>query len=289
LASSRIVECVYFYRVAAGFIIVTMRCPRFRGLALLALTYALFSAGALSSAAEREGTVHGFPVLLDLDGKKLADGEFSQAVAGDELHVKLTYVFKDGRRVEEISELAEKPRLIQKRWSWRESRGDRVLRRFQIDFAAGKATAEKLEDGRQKSWSEEVKIEPGSTFAGFGFILAIKELREKLLGGAHAEIKTIGFTPKPRELSVDVSHVGLDEMAMGGRTVRGERFLLRPKIPRIVTVFVKIPDYSVWLINPPPADFLRMEGPLMEPSDPLVRIDLMGGGKSGPAKPVVPK
>jgi hypothetical protein len=258
-----------------------------RIIAQLVLTSALLFAAAF--AAGREGTVHGFPVLLDLSGNKLADGEFSQSVEADRLHVKLTYAFKDGRRVEEISTLAQKPRLVQDRWSWRETRGDRLLRRFEIDFAAAKATAEKLENGQQKSWSEEVKIEPGRTFAGFGFVLAIKQLRGKLLNDAHAEIKTIGFTPKPRALSVDVSYVGLEEMAMGGRTLRGEHFLLRPNIPRIVTVFVKIPDYSVWLINPPPADFLRMEGPLMEPSDALVRIDLVSGGKSGPAKPVAPK
>jgi hypothetical protein len=255
----------------------------------LILSVLFFVGTTYAAAAGREGTVHGFPVLLDLGGNKLADGDFSQSVEGDRLQVKLTYAFKDGRRVEEFSTLAQKPRLIQERWSWRESRGDRILRRFQIDFSAGKATAEKLEDGQQKNWSEDVKIEPGRTFAGFGFVLAIKELRQKLLGGTHAEIKTIGFSPKPRGLSVDVSYVGLEEMAMGGRTVRGERFLLHPKIPRIVTVFVKIPDYSVWLINPPPADFLRMEGPLMEPSDALIRVDLLTGGNSGPAKPVAGK
>ena len=236
-----------------------------------------------SFAAEREGAQHGFPVLLDLNGKKLADGDFSQTVEGDRIHVKLTYAFSDGRRVEEISQLRQKPKLTQEKWSWRESRGDQTLRRFQIDFAGGKATAEKREGDQQKTWSEDVKIEPGQTFAGFGFVLAIKELREKLLGGAHAEIKTIGFTPKPHGLSIDVSHAGVEDMAMGGRRVRGDRFLLRPKIPRIVKVFVTIPDYSVWLVSPAPAGFLRMEGPLMEPSDPLIRIDLMGGGKSGPA------
>lgn len=256
---------------------------------LVLLTALFLSVASFAAEGEREGALHGFPVLLDLKGNKLADGDFSQSLEGDRLRVKLTYTFHDGRRVEEISELRQKPQLTQEKWSWRESRGDRILRRFQIDFAAGKATGEKREGDEQKSWSEDVEIERGRTFAGFGFVLAIKEMRQKLLGGTHAEIKTIGFTPKPRGLSVDVSHVGLEEMEMGGRTLRGDRFLLRPKIPRIVKLFVTIPDYSVWLVNPPPAGFLRMEGPLMEPSDPLVRIDLMGGGKSGPAKPAASK
>jgi hypothetical protein len=253
---------------------------------ILILAALCVSPRTFAAEGEREGALHGFPVLLDLNGNKLADGDFSQFLEGERLRIKLTYAFRDGRRVEELSELRQKPELTQEKWSWRESRGDETLRRFQIDFAAGKAMAEKREGGAQKSWSEEVKIEPGRTFADFGFVLAIKERRAKLLGGAHDEIKTIGFTPKPHALAVDVSYVGLEQMAMGGRIVRGDRFLLRPKIPRIVKVFVKIPDYSVWLANPPPAGFLRMEGPLMEPSDPLIRIDLMGGGKSGPSAAV---
>jgi hypothetical protein len=255
--------------------------PRLLQIANILIAGVLLCLPVFAADVEREGAQHGFPVLLDLSGKKLADGDFSQAAEGDRIRVKLTYAFSDGRRVEEICEFKQKTKLTQEKWSWRESRGDQTLRRFQIDFPGGKATAEKREGGQQKSWSEDVKIEPGQTFAGFGFVLAIKELREKLLGGAHAEIKTIGFTPKPRGLSVDVSHVGVEEMAMGGRTVRGDRFLLRPKIPRIVKLFITIPDYSIWLVSPPPAGFLRMEGPLMEPSDPLIRIDLMGGGKSG--------
>jgi hypothetical protein len=203
-------------------------------LALLAAL--LLAAPAWAAQGEREGALHGFPVLLDLGGNKLADGDFSQSLEGERLRITLAYAFRDGRRVEEITELRQKPQLTQEKWSWRESRAGQILRRFQIDFAGGKATAEKREDEQQKSWSEEVKIEPGRTFAGFGFVLAIKELREKLLGGAHAEIKTIGFTPKPRGLSVEVSHVGLEEMTMGGRMLRGDRFLLRPKIPRIVKV-----------------------------------------------------
>jgi len=33
----------------------------------------------------------------------------------------------------------------------------------------------------------------------------------------------------------------------------------------------------------PPAGFLRWEGPLALPDDPMVRVDLLPGGQSGPA------
>jgi hypothetical protein len=35
---------------------------------------------------------------------------------------------------------------------------------------------------------------------------------------------------------------------------------------------VKAPDANVWL-TPPPAVFVRFQGALVEPSDPIIRID----------------
>jgi hypothetical protein len=39
----------------------------------------------------------------------------------------------------------------------------------------------------------------------------------------------------------------------------------------------------IWLTHEPPAAFLRWEGPLVEPDDPVVRVDLLPGGTSEPA------
>ncbi len=75
-------------------------------------------------------------------------------------------------------------------------------------------------------------------------------------------------------------------MAMGGRILRGDRFMIHPEIPKLAKLLVKVPDTRIWLINPPPVGFLRWEGPLAEPSDPVVRVDLLPGEPSGPAEPV---
>ena len=42
---------------------------------------------------------------------------------------------------------------------------------------------------------------------------------------------------------------------------------------------------QLWLTYPAPATFLRLEGPLAEPSDPIVRIDLLPGEPSLAAVP----
>ena len=78
----------------------------------------------------------------------------------------------------------------------------------------------------------------------------------------------------------------VDRMRMSGRTLRGDHFIVHPKLPWIASLFVKVPDTEVWLTNPAPAAFLRWEGPLAEPDDPVVRVDLLPDGTSERAQPV---
>jgi hypothetical protein len=44
---------------------------------------------------------HGYPGLCDMNGKKLADGEFRQWIENDRLHVVITYKFSAGEVYEE--------------------------------------------------------------------------------------------------------------------------------------------------------------------------------------------
>jgi hypothetical protein len=241
---------------------------------------------AVGQSADFEGSAHGFPVLRTTAGKELASSDFSQWLERNRLHVRITHHFDGGRLIEERAIFSQQPRLIQEEWSWREVRGGKVHRAFRVDFKSAIATATKVDESERKEWSETVKISPGTTFAGFGFTLAIKRFRQRLLRGERIEFRTIGFTPKPRVVSVEVFHGGLDEMQMSGRTLRGDRFVIHPKIPWLANLFIDVPDTHIWLTNPAPAGFLRWEGPLVEPSDPIIRVDLLPGGQSGPAKPV---
>ena len=72
---------------------------------------------------------------------------------------------------------------------------------------------------------------------------------------------------------------------MSGRALKGDRFVIRAEIPPIAKLFIHIPDTQIWLTNPAPAGFLRLEGPVVVPSDPFIRVDLLPGVKSGPAQP----
>jgi hypothetical protein len=74
-------------------------------------------------------------------------------------------------------------------------------------------------------------------------------------------------------MTVKLTFHGVGEMRMLDRTLRGEHFIIQPEIPAIARLVIKISDTHIWL-TPPPSGFLCWEGPLAEPSDPLVRVDL---------------
>ena len=104
--------------------------------------------------------------------------------------------------------------------------------------------------------------------------------------GEVVTLQSVGFTPKPRAVSVEISHEGIDSLRMSGRTLKGDRFLVHPRVPWFAKFFVKVPDVRIWLTNPPPATFLRFEGPIGEPDDPIARVDLLPGGNSEAARAI---
>jgi hypothetical protein len=235
--------------------------------------------------APYETSARGFPALRDAAGKTIADGDFVQWIENDRLHVRIRYVGR-GLRIEENAVFRQRPDLAQDAWSLREVRNGKLYRAFTVDFTAHTATAQKLEDGELKHWSDDIKVDAGCAFAGFGFSMALKALRKRLMNGEHIQLQAVGFTPKPRVINVDLSYTSLDRVRMAGRSIQGEHYVVHPKLPLIADLFVDVPDAHLWLTNPGPATFLRWEGPLAEPKDPIARVDLLPGGESGPAVPV---
>ena len=135
---------------------------------------------------------------------------------------------------------------------------------------------------------KKLKLNQAGRFAGFGFSLALSNLRKRLLNAEQVQLKAVRFsefpTLGPQVVTVTISHGGVDRMRMSGRSLKGDRFTIHPEIPFIAKFFVNVPDTKIWLTNPAPAGFLRWEGPIVLPTDPIVRVDLLSGEKSGPAE-----
>lgn len=232
-----------------------------------------------------ETAVRGYPVMRDASGRRIADGNFVQWNEKDGLHVQITYTSGNGKRMEESIVLRQRPELTQDAWRWREMDHGQTVRTFEMNFVSGVATASKLEKGSMKRWSERLDVSHGDTFAGFGFTMAAKALRERLLKGESVELKAVGFTPQPKLVTVALSYAGRETVRMSGRSIAADHYIVHPKIPAIAKLFIKVPDAHIWLTTPP-AGFLRYEGALAEPSDALIRVDLLPGEPSEAAQPV---
>src|SRR6266571_4085986 len=143
------------------------------------------------------------------------------------------------------------------------------------DVLQHKAVATRVD--QEKRWKEDVDVEPGKTFAGIGFVTVVKALRGQLKPGQSVELHAVAMTPRPRTVTVTVRRDGPDAVHMAGRTLEGDRYTIHPEVPAIAKLFVSAPDQHVWLVGRDPAAFLRFEGPLVEPNDPVIHIDLIFG------------
>src|ERR1041385_982589 len=104
----------------------------------------------------------------------------------------------------------------------RESKHGKPKREFAVDFLTGIASAHISQD--HKDVSKKIKIEPGRTFAGFGFSLALSNLRKRLMHGEQVQLKAIGFsdfpTLGPQVVTVTISYGGGYRMRILGRSLK---------------------------------------------------------------------
>jgi hypothetical protein len=226
----------------------------------------------------REGDAQAVTMLVDArSGAKIADGRYAQRVENGMLHIESRNDFPDGRVIVERAVLRLRPQFTQESWEWTERKHGALVRQYQVDFRTKSAVAKRLD--QHKLWKEDhLDIEPGKTFAGIAFVTLIKSLRETLAPGQKVELKAVAFTPRPRIATVSVSRGPPETVQMAGRSIAADRYTIHAEIPWFVRPFITAPDQRVWLYATGPASFLRYEGPLIEPKDPIVRVDTIPSG-----------
>jgi len=244
---------------------------------------ALVLLAALPSAAVEtrwvEGTLRGFPVVRDAQGRAIGEGTLTQYLEDGKLHSQGVFELRDGRRLVEKTVLEQRPRLRQLSWSWEEYRGKDLQRAFAVDFSTGHATARKRTGDGFDTWDEHLD-DTKEAFAGVGFMYALKNLTGRLDRGDKIQMTAVVFTTKPRTVTVTVSRDQVGDLSMGGRTLRASRYVIHPEVPWVARLFVKAPDQYLWYYRPDPPAFLRADIPLAEPSDPMIRIELIPGSDS---------
>lgn len=247
------------------------------------------AAGAVEARYPEPNTTRPLAVRT-LDGQPLGEGTLTQWMEGDRLHVTLSYRFADGRRVDEVARFRMEPEIAQERWSWRERQGDQLTRQYRIDFETGRATGLKREGDKVHRYAEQLKVEPGRTFAGVGFALAAKNLVPDLRAGQKVELQALAFTPKPRRVQVELSQQGSERIDRDGQSLVADKVVIHPEIG-IASLVVKVPDNVLYFVGAEPPQLVAGQGVLQEPGDPVVRTVLLparrapAAARRGPAEP----
>jgi hypothetical protein len=223
------------------------------------------------------GTLHGFPSLSDAEGHVLADGELAQTLRGRTLHVRLRWAFRDGRTAVEEDAFDVGERLVQRSFSWVETRGGVETRRFEADLAAGKATSvRRHEDGKEARDRSDLALPPGGAFAGYGTALAVSQLG--LGQGAAAELGFVAFTPEPRLVVLRVTRDGEERIDAAGRALPCDRFTLHPELGWLLRLVAHPKDAHLWFTHEPPPALVRAEQALAAKDDPTVVVDVIPRG-----------
>jgi hypothetical protein len=229
------------------------------------------------------GTLHGFPSMSDTAGQVIADGELTQERSADRLHVRIRWDFADGREVEEHDEFQVDKVLAQTRFSWVETRKGTELRRFEIDFAAGKSWAMTRNDkGETEREDSTMDLPAGRAFAGYGTALAVGEL--SLKQGEKGRITFVAFTPKPHDVTLEVTRDQVERLSVAGRSIPTDRYTLHAAIPFPASIFVSAKDAHLWFTHAAPPALVRAEQNLAAKDDPVVVIDVTPRGAAHPAK-----
>lgn len=243
-------------------------------LAALALTFSLScSATALAepvSVRFTEGIGRGFPVLRDVKGEKIAQGDLFQVARGDRVENRLSFRFRDGSFYDETVVYSQRDvftllsyRLVQRGPSFPESIDasvDRESGRYTVRYKGDEDSPEEVIKGKFEM--------PTDAYNGL-----LTTLMKNLPAGGSATVHIIAFTPKPRLVKMLLMPATEDTVMMSETAVASTRFLVKPQLGLFASLLVaEIPDIKIWVSGGEAPAFLRFEGPLYF-MGPIWRID----------------
>jgi hypothetical protein len=223
----------------------------------------------------REGRIHGFLVLRDLEGKLLASGSLIQSSAGNRVTAELSFRFKDGSVHQETAVYSQSRtfqlltyHLLQKGRAFKRSMN------LSLTTSTGQVAIKYTDDdGKEKAIDEHVDL-PADLANG---------MVPTLLGDIDPKVEktTLSMlvpTPKPRVVKLEISPLGEDSFAVGGSPAKALRYVVKVHIGGINGVIAPIigkqpPDTYVWMIRGKAPGFLKSEGPLFQ-DGPVWRIEL---------------
>jgi len=232
------------------------------------------ASAAQVSVVHRQGEIHGFLVLRNLDGEAVAEGDLAQVTRGDRVTVHLVFHFKDGSVNDETTVFSQRgtfklvsDHLVQKGPAFR-----RPLD-LAINGLTGQVTVRYADDdGKEKVVTDVLKMPP-DVANGFLFpVLAnIKPDVPKTI------VSLVVATPKPRIVKLVIVPEGEDPFSTVGFSHKATRYVVKVDIGGAAGIVAPLigkqpPDTHVWVVQGEAPVVIKSEGPMFD-GGPIWRIE----------------
>jgi len=212
----------------------------------------------------REGNQHGFVVLHDPAGKRLAVGESWQTEKNGHIVSTLVFRFPDGSRYEEVTEYVQSQTLELVRYHEKKS-GPSFPEQsdFVIDIPGSLVTVHSVDKkGQPHDYEQHV---PLPRDLGNGMVSAfIKNAPDGPL-----EFPYLAATPEPRMVHLVITASGQRAFVVSGETRQATEYTIHPKIGGIAGLIAPLigkqpPDSRLWFLGGDAPAFMRAETQMID-------------------------
>lgn len=245
--------------------------PCFAGLLLLA-------GAVLAANVEAEpvpvrhpqGSAHGFIVLKNSDGKRLAIGDATQTVAGDRVTSRVLLRFRDGSIDDDRTVFTQRGvfHLIRDHHIQRGPSFPKPIDVL-IDALTGQITS-RGEDGKVRH--DHLDLPPDVANG-----LPPNLLMNVNPSAKETKLSFVAPTEKPRLIHVSVKPAGEAPFSVGGTARKAMDYVLHVELGGLTGIVAPLigkepPDFHIWIMTGKFPAFIREEGPLYE-GGPIWRIE----------------
>jgi len=223
----------------------------------------------------REGLVHGFLILSNLEGDAIAEGDLTQIAHGDQVTSRLVFHFKDGSRQEETTVFSQHGAFhlisynqVQKGAAFKQAID------LMIAASTGQVTVRYTDnDGNEKVEKEHLNLPPD---LANGLVPTL--LKNLPPDAPPLEVSMVVATPKPRLVKLVITAQGAEPFSVAGSAREATHYVVKVKIGGVAGVVAPIlgkepPDAHVWVLGGDAPTFVKSEI-LSYMGGPLWRIEL---------------
>ena len=223
----------------------------------------------------REGLVHGFLILSNLEGDAIAEGDLTQIAHGDQVTSRLVFHFKDGSRQEETTVFSQHGAFhlisynqVQKGAAFKQAID------LMIAASTGQVTVRYTDnDGNEKVEKEHLNLPPD---LANGLVPTL--LKNLPPDAPPLEVSMVVATPKPRLVKLVITAQGAEPFSVAGSAREAINYVVKVKIGGVAGVVAPIlgkepPDPHVWVLGGDAPTFVKSEI-LSYMGGPLWRIEL---------------